>query len=112
MTPTPTGHHDEPRWYEIRVQGRLDARWAAWFDGLSILDADDGATLRGPVTDQAALHGLLQRVRDVGLPLLSVAQLRPDLTTTPTAQVAPDPATTPPAQVAPDRPTTPTPEPL
>ncbi|KAE8763918.1 hypothetical protein [Georgenia thermotolerans] len=77
MTPTPAGQHDEPRWYEIRVQGRLDARWAAWFDGLSVLATDDGTTLRGPVADQAALHGVLQRVRDVGLPLLSVTQVEP-----------------------------------
>jgi hypothetical protein len=60
--------------YEIRVQGRLGARWAAWFDGLSITSEDDGTTvLRGHVPDQAALHGLLQKVRDLGIPLISVA---------------------------------------
>ena len=59
--------------YEIRVQGRLAKRWSAWFDGMEITTADDGSTLiRGPVADQAALHGLIQRVRDLGLPLLSV----------------------------------------
>ena len=59
--------------YEIRVQGRLAERWSAWFDGMEITAADDGSTLiRGPVTDQAALHGLIQKVRDLGLPLLSV----------------------------------------
>jgi len=62
--------------YEIRLQGHLDARWAAWFDGLSLSTADDGTTaLRGPVLDQAALHGVLDRVRDTGLPLISVTQL-------------------------------------
>jgi hypothetical protein len=57
----------------IRVQGHLDARWSAWFDGLSVTaDADGSTTLHGPVADQAALFGLLQRLRDTGLPLLSV----------------------------------------
>ena len=66
-------------WYEIRVQGRLDDRWAAWFDGLDLSRADDGTTaLRGPVTDQAALHGLLHKLRDLGVPLLSVTRTDPD----------------------------------
>lgn len=66
-----------PERYEIRVKGRLDPRWAAWFDGLSLTDESDGTTLiRGPVADQAALHGLLQKLRDAGLPLLSVTQGR------------------------------------
>src|SRR3954463_16737861 len=64
----------ETETYEIRVQGRLAERWSAWFDGMEITAADDGSTLiRGPVADQAALHGLIQKVRDLGLPLLSVA---------------------------------------
>ena len=59
--------------YEIRIQGRLAQRWSSWFDGMEIAAADDGSTLiRGAVADQAALHGLLQKVRDLGLPLLSV----------------------------------------
>lgn len=59
--------------YEIRIQGRLEDRWSAWFDGMELVDGDDGSTLiRGKVADQAALHGLIQRVRDLGLPLLSV----------------------------------------
>ena len=63
----------ETETYEIRVQGRLAERWSAWFDGMEITAADDGSTLiRGPVADQAALHGLIQKVRDLGLPLLSV----------------------------------------
>jgi hypothetical protein len=65
--------------YEIRVGGRLPARWAAWFDGLTVTAETDGTTaIRGPVADQAALHGLLARVRDVGLPLVSLTRL-PDL---------------------------------
>ena len=59
--------------YEIRVQGRLAARWSAWFDGMTITAADDGTTvIRGTVVDQAALHGLLQKLRDVGIPLVSL----------------------------------------
>ncbi|WP_369135657.1 DUF4386 domain-containing protein [Modestobacter sp. I12A-02662] len=59
--------------YEIRLTGHLDHRWAAWFDGMSLTTESDGTTvLTGPVTDQAALHGLLRRVRDLGLPLVSV----------------------------------------
>ena len=65
--------------YEIRLQGHLDTRWAAWFDGLSLIHESDGTTvLRGPVADQAALHGLLARVRDLGLPLIAVTQLHPN----------------------------------
>jgi hypothetical protein len=60
--------------YEIRIQGRLAERWSAWFDGMEITPGDDGSTLiRGQVADQAALHGLIQKVRDLGLPLLSIA---------------------------------------
>lgn len=70
---------DTPGWYEIRLKGYLDARWAAWFDGMTLTHEDDGTTrIRGPVTDQAALHGLLQRVRDLGLPLLAVRQVEPE----------------------------------
>ena len=72
------GHRDAGR-YEIRLRGHLDARWAAWFDGLSLTHAGDGTTtISGPVADQAALHGLLQKVRDLGLPLLSVTQVDAD----------------------------------
>ena len=69
---------DQHSWYEIRVKGHLDSRWAAWFDGLE-LTRDGGATVvRGRVADQAALHGLLHRMRDIGLPLISVVQVDPD----------------------------------
>jgi hypothetical protein len=59
--------------YEIRVRGVLDPQWSSWFDGLRVEEAGWGETvIVGPVVDQAALHGLLTRVRDLGLPLLSV----------------------------------------
>ncbi len=65
--------------YEIRLQGHLEARWAAWFDGLTLTREADGTTLIcGQVVDQAALHGLLQKVRDVGLPLVSVTNVTTD----------------------------------
>jgi hypothetical protein len=63
-------------WYEIRVKGHLGARWAAWFDGMTLTPNGDGTTiLCGPVADQAALHGLIARTRDTGLALISVNQL-------------------------------------
>jgi hypothetical protein len=59
--------------YEFRVQGRLDQRWSTWFDGLTIsYEGEDITVLRGPLVDQAALHGILIKVRDLALPLLSV----------------------------------------
>jgi hypothetical protein len=63
--------------YEIRVTGHLDTRWAAWFDGLSLTRVADGITvIRGPIVDQAALHGVLQKLRDIGVPLIALTQLR------------------------------------
>lgn len=77
-TDTPTDDQHEPGWYEIRVKGHLDTRWAAWFDGLSLSHERDGTTIiSGPVVDQAALHGLLQKVRDLGLPLIWVMPVEP-----------------------------------
>ena len=65
--------------YEIRLQGRLDARWATWFDAATLTTESDGTTvLRAQVADQAALHGLLQKVRDMGLPLISLTHLDPE----------------------------------
>ena len=65
--------------YEVRVKGHLDGRWAAWFDGLRLAHESDGQTvIHGWVADQAALHGLLQRVRDAGMPLISVNRLDDD----------------------------------
>jgi hypothetical protein len=61
--------------YQIRIKGHLDRRWTDWFDGLTITLEDNGdMLLTGPVADQAALHGLLRKVRDLGMPLLSVIQ--------------------------------------
>lgn len=76
--PAPTGKWTEAGRYEIRLKGHLDARWAAWFDGLTLTRESDGSTvIQGQLVDQAALHGLLQKVRDVGLPLISVARVEP-----------------------------------
>ncbi len=71
MNPRPGPH--APAHYEIRVAGHLDQRWSTWFDGLAIIHEDDGTTtLRGAVTDQAELHGLLAKVRDLGAVLISL----------------------------------------
>ena len=89
MSEISTGRHHGPGWYEIRLKGHLDARWAAWFDGLAIAHGSDGTTvIGGPVADQAALHGLLQKVRDLGLPLVSVTQVQPDQPECPPARSA------------------------
>jgi hypothetical protein len=64
--------------YEIRVKGILDRRWAAWFEGLQVTSDGQETVISGPVADQAALHGLLTKVRDLGLFLISVRQLDPD----------------------------------
>jgi hypothetical protein len=76
MTDTSAGHGQGAGRYEIRVKGHLGPRWAARFDGMSLTRDGDGTTvIHGPVADQAALHGLLARVRDLGIPLLSVTQV-------------------------------------
>jgi len=61
--------------YEIRVKGELDARWQAWFEGMTITTVDDETIFSGTVVDQAALHSLLMRIRDLGLPLIAVNQV-------------------------------------
>ena len=77
MCETPDCH--EPGRYELRLKGHLAGRWAAWFDGLSLSRESDGTTvIQGPIADQAALHGLLQKVRDTGLPLVSLICVEPD----------------------------------
>ena len=64
--------------YEIRVKGHLDSRWSAWFEGLTITNLPHGeALLSGAIADQAALHGVLMKVRDLGLPLLAVNEVPP-----------------------------------
>jgi hypothetical protein len=76
-----------PQDYAILVKGHLDARWAASFTGLSLTTEDDGTTLiHGPIIDQAALHGLLQTLRDIGAPLLAVTRVRPDAPDLPTTE--------------------------
>ena len=68
----------ELRQYEIRLKGHLEPRWAVWFEALSLTQESDGTTvIRGLVIDQAALHGLLGKVRDLGLPLIALTQVDP-----------------------------------
>ncbi len=78
----PETNSSRPTAYQIRITGQLDARWADWFEGLTItLDGDD-TLITGPVVDQAALHGLLKRVRDLGMSLVSVSPVEPGSPTT------------------------------
>jgi hypothetical protein len=73
-----TSAADEAGRYEIRLQGHLGSRWAAWFDGLTLSNCSDGTTtIHGIVVDQSALHGLLQKVRDLGMQLISVTKIQP-----------------------------------
>ncbi|HEY0602830.1 MAG TPA: hypothetical protein VGD58_07960 [Herpetosiphonaceae bacterium] len=75
---TSTEEHREPGCYEIRLKGHLDAGWADQFERMSFTHASDGTTiLIGPLVDQAALYGLLRKVRDLGLPLIAVNQVDP-----------------------------------
>jgi hypothetical protein len=70
---------DQPVIYQIRLAGQLAAPWSDWFEGLALTILDDGDTLlTGPLLDQAALHGVLKKVRDLGMPLLAVNCLRLD----------------------------------
>jgi hypothetical protein len=77
--PDPTTDPSHPMGYQIRIKGHLDSQWTDWFEGLTITLEDNGETLlTGPVVDQAALHGLLKRVRDLGMPLVSVCPVESD----------------------------------
>ena len=85
-----TGDRPEGGRYEIRLTGHLDARWAARFDGLALRHEADGTTvLSGPIADQPALHGLLQRVRDLGIPLVSVTRAEPNQPNSPGVEPGP-----------------------
>ncbi len=78
----PQADSSQPMAYRIRIRGQLGSRWADWFEGLTIT-LDGGDTLiTGPVVDQAALHGLLKRVRDLGMPLVAVSPVEPGPPTT------------------------------
>ena len=69
----------QPLVYQIRIEGHLGHQWADWFEGLTLTALDNGETLlTGAVVDQAALHGVLRKVRDLGIPLLSVVRVKPD----------------------------------
>jgi hypothetical protein len=82
----PQANSGQPTTYQIRIKGQLGSRWADWFEGLTIT-LDGGDTLiTGPVVDQAALHGLLKRVRDLGMPLVSVNPVEPGPPTLGTGQ--------------------------
>lgn len=75
----PTTDSYEPMVYEIRLKGQLGSEWADWFGGLTVTAEDDGTTLlTGPAIDQAVLHGLLKKVRDLGLRLISVNPIDPE----------------------------------
>ena len=88
MSEIPTGNHSDAGRYEIRIKGHLHSRWATWFDGMCLTNDSDGTTvIAGPVLDQAALHGLLQKVRDVGLPLVSVRSVDPGQPHAPTSHL-------------------------
>lgn len=70
---------DQPMVYQIRIKGHLSSQWTEWFEGLTITLEENGDTfLTGTVVDQAALHGLLKKVRDLGMPLISVNRVKPD----------------------------------
>jgi hypothetical protein len=79
----PTPNPSQPEVYQIRIKGHLNSQWTDWFGGLTITLEKDGTTLlTGPVVDQAALHGLLKKVRDLSLPLVSVSPVESDQTDT------------------------------
>jgi hypothetical protein len=77
----------KPGSYRIRLDGHLAPRWATWFDGMTLTSDNDGNTvMEGPVVDQSALHGLLNRLRDIGLPLISVTRIDPQPSPTATPE--------------------------
>lgn len=90
MSTTSAGQPDSSSRYAIRIKGHLSARWATHFDPMTLTAQDDGTTvIAGDVVDQAGLHGLLTKLGDLGLPLLSVTQVDPTAPTDPTPPEAP-----------------------
>jgi hypothetical protein len=80
------GHPEDLGLHEIRIQGHLDGRWTDWLEGLTFTHETDGTTtLTGPLADQAALHGVLNKIRDLALPIVSVRRVDPSRTTTETS---------------------------
>ena len=72
--------HERLEVYQIVIKGHLDSEWSEWFEGLNITKVDNGETiLSGPIIDQTALHGVLIKIRDLGLPLLSLTRIDPDI---------------------------------
>ena len=93
MSTLPVAPEDphEPGVYAIRLKGHLEARWVDWADDLSITHAADGTTtLTGPVIDQAALYGLLRKLRDLGLPLIAINRVGPNQANEPDDKPDPD----------------------
>jgi hypothetical protein len=79
MSQFPIRSEDDAERYQIRVRGHLGSHWAAWFDGMTLTVDDDGTTvISGTVADQSALHGLLRKLNDLGLALVSVTPTAPD----------------------------------
>lgn len=77
---------DQPMVYQIRIKGHLGSRWTDWFGDMTITLEDNGETLlTGPVVDQAALHGLLRKIRDLGMPLISAVRVNPPRRMPPTS---------------------------
>ncbi len=90
MSTTPAGQPHRSSRYQIRVKGHLSTRWVTRFDGMTLTPRADGTTvIDGPIVDQAALHGLLNKLGDLGLPLLSVTEVGPAAPTDPTPPAAP-----------------------
>ncbi len=75
---SPPSNPAQPNWYQIRIKGHLGSQWSGWFEGLKITLEENGITqLSGPVIDDAELHGILKKIRDLGMPLLSVNSFEP-----------------------------------